>query len=77
LGQQFLEGNYYLHPSQSDDAILYDAEPEVYQLHIHKRNRNLPGLFPEIQDFVEHESVAYVQQLARYADMQDVDMRAR
>jgi len=30
-----------------------------------------------IQDYVVHEFVACVQQLARYVDMQDVDMQAR
>jgi hypothetical protein len=29
------------------------------------------------QDYVVHEFVAYVQQLARYVDMQDVDMQAQ
>ena len=76
-GQQYLEGNYYLHPSQSDDAILYDVEPEAYLLHTHRKNQSLLVLSLAIQGFVEHEFVAYVQQLVRYDDMQDADKQAR
>jgi hypothetical protein len=74
LDQQSLEDNYCLDWSQSAYAILDGAWQEVYQLRNHKRNRNLPLLSPGIQDFVEHESVAYVQQPVRYVCMQGVDM---
>jgi hypothetical protein len=51
--------------------------PEVYQLRNHKSIQSLLLLSLETQDYVVHEFVAYVQQLARYVDMQDVDMQAQ
>ena len=45
--------------------------------HIHKSIQNLLLLFLKIQYYVVPGFVAYVQQLARYVDMQDVDMPAQ
>jgi hypothetical protein len=50
---------------------------EVYRQRNHRSIQNLPVLSLANQYYVEHEFVAYVQQLARYVDMQDVDMQAR
>lgn len=75
--QQSSKDNCYPHLLQSDDAILYGVELGACLLRIHKRNQNLPLLSPGIQGFVEHEFVAYVQQLERYVDTQDVDTQAR
>jgi hypothetical protein len=74
---QSLRGNCCLHLSQNDDAILCDDEPEVYLLHTHRKNQNLPLLSPGIQDFGEHEFAVCVPQLVHYVDTQDVDTQAQ